>query len=386
MANEMSEIFTNEFISELIKTRLLLHTLGICEALDNIINENLVFIPYIYSDNFGNFAKSVKLRSKKEKKKSNILTSNILVSLKEIDNKNDEESEDEDKGPNIEELKEEFTFPSGAIFIENEYFKYLRCDGCNSVNCVSCKLKKYLDSKGIYNLFVDVYCNMGAEGTGSHSSNIRNIINNGLKPKVIKEQIDNKYFNKEWISKTEIDDNIKKCFFLEWALTIEFLSRFVKIISDNNSLSLYRLLKIESNEITKYTPFESTSIFGASFIGNTNDIRKCFVASNVDLWRCIFCYIISPDRYSMFNNCKKEERKYLYSFDFELEVGYIPINKEDKYTYKNDLDREAFKKKSKDFFDKFTVSKIYDESGNLKLKFPKGLKTLIEISSTHVNA
>lgn len=379
MANEMSEIFTNEFIAELIKTRLLLHTLGICEALDNIINENLVFIPYISSDNFGCFAKTVKLLRTK-KKKNNITTSNILASLEAIDNINEEEEEEEDGNkPDIEKLKNVFTFPSGAIFIENEYFKYLRCDGCNSVNCVSCKLKKYLASKGIDDLFVKIYCNIGAEGTGNHTSNIRNIINNGLKPEVMKEQMDNKYFDKKWISKMGIDDNIKKCFFLEWALTIEFLSRFVKIISDDNSLSLYRLLKIESDKITKYNPFESTSIFGASFIGNSEISRKCFVASNVDLWRCIFCYFISPDKYSMFNNCEVKDRKYLYSFDFELEVGYIPINKEDKYTYKNDLDREAFKKKSLDFFDKFTVSKIYDEFKNLKLKFPKELKTLVEL-------
>lgn len=78
----MSEIFTNEFIAELIKTRLLLHTLGICEALDNIINENLVFIPYISSAICGSFAKPVKLLSKK--KKNNILTSDILVNLEKL--------------------------------------------------------------------------------------------------------------------------------------------------------------------------------------------------------------------------------------------------------------------------------------------------------------
>ena len=372
---QMSQYFKDDFIFELINERKNLKDIGICNALDNIITKNLVFIPYFKKNkNKKNTPTHTHVNLDKKKKiKNGIKSTNIHTDLATIYDK---------KG--FDDLKDEFIFPSGAIFIENEYFKYLRCKGkCNSKKCVSCKLRKYLDKKGLAELFILIYLNQGNSSRSEYSNYIKKIINEGLKEE-IKQSI-NYYWNKE-VNTEDLDDegeNIKKCFFIEWALTIEFLTRFSKILSADGNLTLYRVVTIDKNEIKKISPYESTSIFGQPFIPQYSiGKEKCFIVEKAEIWRCIFSYIISPDDKSMFYSSitNPTERKYLNSLDYELEIGYIPIGKEKDYKYNGSIDNahNELEKKCKEFYNQ-NINKIYDKTtGNLLLKFQNGNTTLIE--------
>ena len=141
----------------------------------------------------------------------------------------------------------------------------------------------------------------------------------------------------------------------------------INYTADGN-LTLYRVVTIDKNQITKISPYESTSIFGQPFIPqNSTGKEKCFIVEKAEIWRCIFSYIISPDDKSMFYSSitNPTERKYLNSLDYELEIGYIPIDSK--------LDE-----KCKKFYEQ-NINKIYDKTtGNLLLKFQNGNTTLIE--------
>ena len=374
MYNQMSQYFKDDFIFELINERKNLKGIGICNALDNIITDSLIFIPYFKNnkDKKNTPTHTHVNLDKKKKIKNGIKSTNIHTDLATIYDK---------KG--FDDLKDEFIFPSGAIFIENEYFKYLRCKGkCKSKKCVSCKLRKYLKEKGLAELFILIYLNQGNSSRSEYSNYIKKIINEGLKEE-IKKKI-NYYWNKE-VNTEDLDDegeNIKKCFFIEWALTIEFLTRFSKILSADGNLTLYRVVQIDGNKIEKISPYESTSIFGQPFIPQyQNGKEKCFIVERAEIWRCIFSYIISPDDKSMFYSSITDptERKYLNSLDYELEIGYIPIGKEKYYKYNGSIDNahNELEKKCKEFYNQ-NINKIYDKDKNLLLKFQNNITTLIE--------
>ena len=372
---QMSQYFKDDFIFELINERKNLKDIGICNALYNIITENLVFIPYFKKNKDKknqSILTHVNLAKKKKFKSDGITLTNMYAKLAGI---NEED---------FKSLQKKFIFPSGAIFIDNEYFKYLRCKGnCNNDNCVSCKLRNYLEKKKLLNLFISIYLNQGNSSRSEYSNYIKKIINEGLKEE-IKQKI-NYYWNKE-VNTEDLDDegeNIKKCFFIEWALTIEFLTRFSKILSADGNLTLYRVVTIDKNQITKISPYESTSIFGQPFIPqNSTGKEKCFIVEKAEIWRCIFSYIISPDDKSMFYSSitNPTERKYLNSLDYELEIGYIPIEKEKDYKYNGSIDvaHSKLDEKCKKFYEQ-NINKIYDKTtGNLLLKFQNGNTTLIE--------
>ena len=376
MYKQMSEYFKDDFIFELINERKNLKNIGICDALDNIITKNLVFIPYFKKNKNKKNTPThthVNLAKEKENKSNGIKSTNMYGDLATIKNEKA-----------FKDLKDEFTFPSGAIFIDNEYFKCLRCEGgCRNNNCVSCKLYDYLNEKRLANLFISIYLNQGNSSGSDYSRLIKKIINEGLKEE-IKSSI-NYYEPSEWNKEITINDKveaIKKCFFIEWALTIEFLTRFSKILSADGNLTLYRVVKIDEEKIKKISPYESTSIFGQPFIPQYSPNEgKCFKVEKADIWRCIFSYVISPDDESMFysNITDPKERKYLDSLDYELEIGYIPIGKEKDYKYNSNIEdaHSELEKKCKEFY-KQNINKIYDKNGKLLLKFQNDIKTLIE--------
>ena len=375
MYKQMSEYFKDDFIFELINERRKLKKLDICKALDNIITKNLVFIPYFKKNEDktkSSILTHVNLAKKKKIKSDGITLTNMYAKLAGINEEN------------FKSLQKKFIFPSGAIFIDNEYFKYLRCKGnCNNDNCVSCKLRNYLKKEKLLNLFISIYLNQGNSSRSEYSNYIKKIINEGLK-EGIKSNI-NYYEPSKWNKKITIDDydeDIKKCFFIEWALTIEFLTRFSKILSADGNLTLYRVVTIDKNEIKKISPYESTSIFGQPFIPQyQNGKEKCFIVERAEIWRCIFSYIISPDDKSMFYSSITDptERKYLNSLDYELEIGYIPIEKEKYYKYNGSIDNahNELEKKCKEFYNQ-NINKIYDKDKNLLLKFQNNITTLIE--------
>ena len=380
MYTQMSQYFKDYFINNLINERKKLKEIGICNALDNIITDSLIFIPYFKKSKKKlntltqlDIPKHVNLAKEKENKSNGIKSTNMYGDLATIKNEKA-----------FKDLKDEFTFPSGAIFIDNEYFKCLRCEGgCRNNNCVSCKLYDYLNEKRLANLFISIYLNQGNSSGSDYSRLIKKIINEGLKEE-IKSSI-NYYEPSEWNKEITINDKveaIKKCFFIEWALTIEFLTRFSKILSADGNLTLYRVVKIDEEKIKKISPYESTSIFGQPFIPQYSPNEgKCFKVEKADIWRCIFSYVISPDDESMFysNITDPKERKYLDSLDYELEIGYIPIGKEKDYKYNSNIEdaHSELEKKCKEFY-KQNINKIYDKNGKLLLKFQNDIKTLIE--------
>ena len=119
--------------------------------------------------------------------------------------------------------------------------------------------------------------------------------------------------------------NIKKAFFIEWALTYLFIQKFCNLFY-NGEINLFRSLKSNNpiNEITKISPFESTSIFGPIFLslkGNTYiQYYNFFCAKNVPSYRCIYNYVISPNKECLLKTATNQE------LDYEQEIGFIPIN------------------------------------------------------------
>ena len=180
MYAQMSKYFKDDFIFELLDERSNLKDLGICKAFDNIITrDKTIFIPYFKknSEHYQNNHVLLCKNKNNKEKKDIIQAGNLDISLQ---NKTKEQVGTF--------LDENFIFNSGAIFIENEYFKYLRCSGCNSANCVSCKLRKYLEKENLLDQFISIYLLQGNSSNSDYSKTIKKIIDDGLKDEIKKKK------------------------------------------------------------------------------------------------------------------------------------------------------------------------------------------------------
>ena len=222
---------------------------------------------------------------------------------------------------------------SGLFTVNNEKFKYLRCKGsCKDNNCISCKLREFLKNEKIYDLFLKIYHDYGDGKVGDGFKAI------AFLTKVVRDGLKENYKNKDHYIPEGVDINIniedenfikaKKCIMLEWALTIEFMKRFIPNYYDgSNEFYLYRTFKPEN-----YTNFinlnsildgyvESTCLIAPAFIPNLVNHNYCSFTQTsepVKFYRCYFNHIISPNE------------KTILLHDFEHEIGFIGINKKYK--------------------------------------------------------
>ena len=331
--NEMTnDIFTHEAAMTFITFVYLLTELGITDALSQIITNNKITYWSYYNISTQGNGKSLH-----DSRCENFI-------MKQIDNKNynvyactnldDDDDDDDDNNNNNDNDEinnnESKTYANGSIYIKNKKYKYLRCDGCNDGNCVSCKLRNFLIKEGLLDknrkgIFLDIFKGIGTETIGEYAIGIKKIIISLLKD----EFNTTDFYDKQEINKLNIDNktmgNIKKAFFIEWALTDAFIRSFsTKFFS--GKIDLFRTLKNETgiNNITKISPFESTSIFGPIFLspkGNTYiPCYNFFCAKNVPSYRCIYNYVISPNKEILLKTNLNAE------LDYEQEIGFIPIN------------------------------------------------------------
>ena len=248
-----------------------------------------------------------------------------------------------DGGNTLEEIKNKFELfddrkiKTGTITVDvkNEEFKYLRCDKkgkCGENNCVSCKLYNLLDKEGILELFLNIYRQQGEGSNRLEPLLIKRIIYDGLKKEI---KHNNEFFSLKNEEKRkdfckEISDDFRKSVMIEWALTIEFMKRFIPKYYGSNVFSLYRTFNyLKSTSNIKPDIYESSSLIGNIFTSEsslTNDqiIGRCFFTNieNVKFFKCIGNYIISPNE------------KTILKDDKELEIMSININ--EKYI-KNEI-------------------------------------------------
>ena len=326
-----TDIFTHEISVDLTIYIYILDLIGIIDALNNIIKKEKlqywIFAKFMYN----------------KKDFGGTLTSREYGCLKfeEIDGNN--------YNIHLDYMppKKDFTrYHSGQLDVEGESFKYLRCSGCTEDNCVSCKLRKFLENESLLDYFINIFNNQSKDSNSENSLKIKNLIYLSLKKqyKNIKmygwnnskhKNYDNLYKDYELTNK--IAFNFKKCVLLEWALTIEFLDRFIKEILDKGEeFKIYRSVQTKKKSLKLVDFFESTSMFGPVFI-STNPAQapktNFFNISDFKLYRCLFHYIISPVKEGMFTALSSG------SIDYEQEIGYIPINQEWKKIndFENDI-------------------------------------------------
>ena len=303
--NEMTnDIFTKEVTLELISYIDILKEKGFIDALNYIFSQNIVFYMYL---RFLNCLGEVKKRNKfylDVIEKDDTIKIKISVNKAKLSN----------KCKKIE---------SGEIYVNEEEFKYFRCKGCNDSNCVSCKLRKFLEEQGILERFEKIFKDQGNSSKSDNSVDIKIFIYQSLKEGY--KNLD--FFRKVQDLNKILDEDFRKCIFTEWALTILFLQRFIKYIyGENGKLNLYRSIfnreyKLLEN-ITQTDLFESTSIFGPVYLDDKiyslhqlNNF-EFFVVKDVKFYRCLSNYIISPNEYNIFS---------VY-FESEQEIDFIPIN------------------------------------------------------------
>ena len=313
-----NDIFTKEVTLELISYIDILKEKGFIDALNNIFSQNIVFYSYLrflncLSDSYDidNFYLEVV-------EEDNIIKIKISVNKAKLSN-------------NCKKIE------SGEIYVNEEKFKYFRCKGCNDINCISCKLRKFLEEQGILERFEKIFKDQGNSSKSDNSVDIKIFIYQSLKEG---------YKNLDFFTKVQdlnkiLDEDFRKCIFTEWALTILFLQRFIKYIyGENGKLNLYRSIfnreyKLLEN-ITQTDLFESTSIFGPVYLDDKiyslhqlNNF-EFFEVKDVKFYRCLFNYIISFNKDIIFGLLGKG--------DAEQEIGFIPINyKFDKMSGSNSV-------------------------------------------------
>ena len=136
----------------------------------------------------------------------------------------------------------------------------------------------------------------------------------------------------------EISDKFRKSVMIEWALTIEFMKRFIpKYYNGSNEFNLYRTFnKIDSVDKIKPDIYESTSLIGNFFLGINKSnlfylepkyLNSCNILftkiENIKYYKCLFNYIVSPNEDTILKD------------DKELEIGFIGID--EKYV-KNEVE------------------------------------------------
>ena len=324
-----NDIFTEEVTLELISYIYILKKRGFIDALNNIFNQNIVFYSYLKFLNTRSETIQITEFYFDEFEEDNNIKCKISVNKDGL-SKNCKER------------------TSGSLYINDEKFKYLRCKGCNDSNCICCRLRIFLEEQKIKDKFKKIFQDQGKDSNSESSLDIKKFIYQSLK---------NEYKNIDFFTKVEnlnksLDEDFRKCIFIEWALTILFLERFIKYIyEENGKLNLYRSTFAKENNlienITKTDLFESTSIFGPVFLLkngynllNLNNF-EFFEVKDVKFYRCLFNYIISFENDTIFGVWGDG--------DVEQEIGFIPIN----YNYhkmsgtNSTLDVTKFDKKSK---------------------------------------
>ena len=305
--NEMTnDIFTKEVTLELISYIDILKEKGFIDALNNIFNQNIVFYSYLRFLNDGNHERQINEFYLEIIEEDDSVKCKISINKAKLSN-------------NCKRIY------SGEIYVNDEEFKYFRCNGCNDINCISCKLRKFLEEQGILERFEKIFKDQGNDSNSDNSLDIKRFIYQSLK---------NDYKNLDFFHKIDnlnkiLDEDFRKCIFIEWALTIVFLQRFVKYIyGENGKLNLYRSIfnrryKLLGN-ITQTDLFESTSIFDPTFLHNGDNSLKnvnnfeFFEVKDVKFYRCLFNYIISFNEDIIFGVWGQG--------DIEQEIGFIPIN------------------------------------------------------------
>ena len=322
-----NDIFTHEAAMTFITFVYLLTELGITDALSQIITNNkITYWSYYNISTQGNGKDLHDSRCENFiMKQTNDNKYDVYACTNSDDDEENDNSNDEIKNNN-----ESKTYANGSIYIENKKYKYLRCDGCNDENCVSCKLRNFLIKEGLSDekgegIFLNIFKGIGNETIDKYAIGIKKIIISLLKD----EFKTTDFYDKQKINELNIDnktmENIKKAFFIEWALTDAFIRSFsTKFFS--GKIDLFRTLYSETdiNNITKISPFESTSIFGPIFLslkGYTYiPYYNFFCAKNVPSYRCIYNYVISPNKEILLKTNLNAE------LDYEQEIGFIPIN------------------------------------------------------------
>ena len=305
--NEMTnDIFTKDAVLELIGYIDILKKKGFIDALNNIFNKDIVFYSYLRFLNDGHHEQQI------YEFYYEIIEETDSVKCKISINKD-----------GLSENHKEIN--TGEIYVNDENFKYFRCKGCNDNDCISCKLRTFLEEQNIKDKFKKIFHDQGNDSNSENSLDIKRFIYQSLK---------NEYKNIDFFTKVKdfnktLDEDFRKCIFIEWALTILFLERFIKYIyGENGKLNLYRSTYVKSNDliknITKTDLFESTSIFGPVFLLKSGDNLsylnnfEFFEVKDVKFYRCLFNYIISFENDTIFG--------VLGDGDAEQEIGFIPIN------------------------------------------------------------
>ena len=312
-----SDIFNHRIALHLQISRYILKLEGFITALDNIFEKKIQYWFLMYFQNIDD--KIVNNRSYhvyKKNNRENYAIQKLKVTIKNYNN---------------------LEITSGDFFVENEKFKYVRCNnGCkNDQDCISCKLRKLLSDENILTDFLKIYKDQGAGSSKPEAMKIKYYLFQNLKKDKKKKDA---YFSICSLNEKDFDEfqnnlnkeNIK-CILIEWALTIEFMKRFIpKIITGD--FYLYRTFSptlsnnfIDLNTI-KNDLYESTSLIAPSFIPDTlnGDINKYKLCSftqtvePVELYRCLFNHIISPTEKTILLN------------DYEHEIGFIGIDKKYK--------------------------------------------------------
>ena len=351
---EMTEdIFTSDAALELMAYRKLLREVGITNALKEIFAPNsnqITWYPSIGQPNGDDRYVGFNLGITQKPNEAEI-------SLKEINSQ-----------------KTEYFF--GGFYINNEHFKWLRCKGGENPNendgactdqdkCVSCLLYKLLLR---FNLCSKDTCREKKASSENKDNNpflflfdkqaLGSDFSNEIK-KIILSLTKFQWFWKyntrldlNEIKNTDVNKQTKQCFMIEWALTVELLKLLSPIIYKNNNNKntiLYRTIstkQLQEEYKNRRDIFESTSLFGPVYAKGQVYVLATYSYikfPKVPIYRCIFNYIISPCKYTIFDE---------NTGDPEQEIGCITTDLDFEELFTSEEDMQFFDKKWKDKKDK----------------------------------
>ena len=307
---EMTEdIFNNEAAIMFISYLIILKQLGITDALEKILKADKVTYWLYYR--YGYIKKN---------EGHNYIDIDRLTSFEVSKyNENDKIIYDINSGNYRKESNQGAKeYNNGSIFIDNTEFKFLRCSGCNNSDCVSCKLRNFLIKENLSD----------SEGKGKFHSFFYSLM---LRKEPIKnsKQIVAKLLKNEYktqdlsnIKSVNISSDDEKIFFIEWALTYEFLKRFVPIIWPGESLTLYKTyINSDREPEIKLNPLEKFSVFGPVSRLDFRPVNNFYFYSlkNVKYFRCTFFYPISSYDGPLLDKNKEDS----LILDQELEIHVI---------------------------------------------------------------
>ncbi|MBQ2350510.1 MAG: hypothetical protein II393_04545, partial [Cytophagales bacterium] len=261
-------------------------------------------------------------------------------------------------GNNLEDIKQSpIGMKSfGGIYINNESFYRLRCDGeCNAQkNCVSCLLNSLLLDLGLCTKQYKTRDDINAEKDGFvglfKKQGMFSELSLGIKKFVLdhtKYQRPCKINSQLKIKKIKsykLTEQMRKCIMVEWALTVELLKLLSPIIYGNQYTTntiLYRTIKtdhLKKEYKRRRDFFESTSLVGPVYASSAGvSLSEIFFSSyikfnNVPLYRCLFNYIISPGPISLFG----------IKGDPEQEIGCITRDLAFKQLFNSQEDKNKF--------------------------------------------